>query len=234
MPPVDAAGEFGLDSNDQDDQSQKLQAAMDAAARDGRLLLLPSGGFNVHDLEIPDGLHLLGIHGHTLLTAPGHEPPRPYQGRPRRHDRGRGVPGQRARRSRGAGAPRNRREQRRHAAPVRFPQCGRQRHLCDRLGAQHRRLRTRGLRARRHPLAERRRPHRARQPDQRTAATPASASGATRRAPMARSSAATESPRSTTAMAATARTATASRSSRPTASSRPTMSSRTARSRRCG
>lgn len=69
--PIDAVGDFGLDPNDQSDQSSKLQAAFDAAASDGRLLLLPGGnaGFAVSKLTIPDGLHVIGLQ--TILTTPG-------------------------------------------------------------------------------------------------------------------------------------------------------------------
>ena len=69
--PIDAVGDFGLDRNDQSDQSAKLQAAFDAAANDGRLLLLPGGraGFSVTKLNIPDGLHVIGLQ--TILTTPG-------------------------------------------------------------------------------------------------------------------------------------------------------------------
>ncbi|MGN6684635.1 MAG: TIGR03808 family TAT-translocated repetitive protein [Devosia sp.] len=69
--PIDAVGDFGLDPNDQSDQSSKLQAAFDAAASDGRLLLLPGGhaGFAVSRLNIPSGLHVIGLQ--TILTTPG-------------------------------------------------------------------------------------------------------------------------------------------------------------------
>lgn len=71
-PPIDAAKEFGLDPNaNETDQSKRLQKAMDAAAKSGRLLLLPGGGFNVGALTIPDRLHMQGIAGATMLTAPG-------------------------------------------------------------------------------------------------------------------------------------------------------------------
>jgi len=69
--PIDAVGDFGLDPNDQSDQSGKLQAAFDAAASEGRLLLLPGGrtGFSVSKLNIPSGLHVIGLA--TILTTPG-------------------------------------------------------------------------------------------------------------------------------------------------------------------
>src|SRR5216110_1880358 len=54
--PIDAAREFGLDGNDQGDQSKRLQAAINAAAEDGRLLILPGSGYSVSNIEIPYGL----------------------------------------------------------------------------------------------------------------------------------------------------------------------------------
>jgi uncharacterized secreted repeat protein (TIGR03808 family) len=71
-PPIDAAKEFGLDASAIEiDQSGPLQAAMNAASKRGRLLLLPAGRFNVGNLEIPDGLTMAGIRGQTILTSPG-------------------------------------------------------------------------------------------------------------------------------------------------------------------
>lgn len=69
--PIDAVGDFGLDGDDQGDQSAMLQAALDAAADEGRMLLLQGRGFAVTRLEIPSGVHILGIRGHTILTTPG-------------------------------------------------------------------------------------------------------------------------------------------------------------------
>jgi uncharacterized secreted repeat protein (TIGR03808 family) len=70
-PPIDAAVDFGLEPNGSGDQSENFQRALNAAAEDGRPLLLPAGGFDVQNLELPNGLHLIGSPGHTLLTAPG-------------------------------------------------------------------------------------------------------------------------------------------------------------------
>lgn len=71
-PPIDPVKEFGLDPNaNETDQSRKLQAAMNTAAKTGRLLLLPGAGFNVSDLSIPTGLTMMGIRGQTILTTPG-------------------------------------------------------------------------------------------------------------------------------------------------------------------
>jgi uncharacterized secreted repeat protein (TIGR03808 family) len=69
--PIDAAGDFGLDPNEPGDQSGRLQAALDAAAQGGRLLILPAGDFAISALEIPDGVQVIGIRGKTVLTTPG-------------------------------------------------------------------------------------------------------------------------------------------------------------------
>jgi len=69
--PIDAAQDFGLDPNDAGDQTQKLQAALNAAAGEGRLLLLPAGNFSVAGLTLPSGLNMTGIPGKTILTTPG-------------------------------------------------------------------------------------------------------------------------------------------------------------------
>ena len=69
--PIDAAQDFGLDPDDAGDQTQKLQAALNAAAGEGRLLLLPAGNFSVAGLTLPSGLNMTGIPGKTILTTPG-------------------------------------------------------------------------------------------------------------------------------------------------------------------
>jgi uncharacterized secreted repeat protein (TIGR03808 family) len=69
--PIDAAADFGLDPSNPGDQSARLQAAINAAASEGRLLLLPAGTLSVARLELPNGLHLLGIRGQTILATPG-------------------------------------------------------------------------------------------------------------------------------------------------------------------
>ena len=68
---LDAIADFGLEPNGSGDQSEKFQAALNAAALDGRPLYLPAGGFDVQNLEFPNGVHVIGAPGHTLLTAPG-------------------------------------------------------------------------------------------------------------------------------------------------------------------
>ena len=69
-PVLDGAA-FGLDPAASGDQSQRLQTALDAAAAQGLPLHLPAGRYSVADVRLPDGLHLAGIPGHTILTTPG-------------------------------------------------------------------------------------------------------------------------------------------------------------------
>lgn len=68
---LDAVADFGLEPNGSGDQSAKFQAALNAAAVDGRPLYLPAGGFDVQNLEFPNGVHLIGAPGQTLLTTQG-------------------------------------------------------------------------------------------------------------------------------------------------------------------
>ena len=68
---LDAVADFGLAPNGSGDQSEKMQAALNAAAVDGRPLYLPAGGFDVQNLQFPNGLHLVGAPGQTLLTTQG-------------------------------------------------------------------------------------------------------------------------------------------------------------------
>ena len=70
-PPIDAAIEFKLTPGSTADQSAKLQAALSKAASQGRLLLLPAGSYSAADLEIPGGVHVMGVPGQTILTTPG-------------------------------------------------------------------------------------------------------------------------------------------------------------------
>ena len=69
--PIDAATEFTLDGHDPGDQTAKLQAALDAATADARMLMLPGGTFVVDHLEIPDGVHIVGIRGKTIVATAG-------------------------------------------------------------------------------------------------------------------------------------------------------------------
>jgi len=57
-----------------DDQSARLQQAIDAAAARGRILRLPAGHFYFSNLTLPDGARLAGIPGATVLayTGQGH------------------------------------------------------------------------------------------------------------------------------------------------------------------
>jgi len=67
--PIDAAGDFGVGFNTLDDQSEKLQAALEAAHADGRTLILPGGQIFAHDLEIPGNIRVVGQPGATVLIS---------------------------------------------------------------------------------------------------------------------------------------------------------------------
>ncbi|WP_428983040.1 TIGR03808 family TAT-translocated repetitive protein [Pseudohoeflea coraliihabitans] len=57
-----------------DDQSRRLQQAIDDAAREGRILRLPAGDYYFSNLTLPDGARLAGVPGATRLiyTGRGH------------------------------------------------------------------------------------------------------------------------------------------------------------------
>ncbi len=67
--PLDAAGDFGVTADILDDQSAKLQAALDAAHAEGRTLILPGGQIFAHDLELPGKLRIVGQPGLTMLIS---------------------------------------------------------------------------------------------------------------------------------------------------------------------
>ncbi len=69
--PIDAGTEFKLVDGSDADQSAKLAAALNRAASQGRLLLLPAGTFTVADIAIPGGVHMIGVPGRTILMTPG-------------------------------------------------------------------------------------------------------------------------------------------------------------------
>ena len=57
-----------------DDQSRRLQDAIDSSAQAGRILRLPSGSFHFSNLKLPDGTRIAGVPGATRLiyTGQGH------------------------------------------------------------------------------------------------------------------------------------------------------------------
>jgi len=67
-PPMDAES-FGLVADAGTDQTAALQAAVDAAAGEGRPLLLPSGTLHVRGLSLPGGLTLQGVRGSSRLAG---------------------------------------------------------------------------------------------------------------------------------------------------------------------
>jgi uncharacterized secreted repeat protein (TIGR03808 family) len=63
------AQEFGLAPDTSLDQSAAFQSAVDAAASQGRPLLLPAGTIGLRDIALPEGLVLQGMRGRSYLTA---------------------------------------------------------------------------------------------------------------------------------------------------------------------
>ena len=61
--------DFGIVPGDLGDQSKAVQAALDAAAGQGRPLLLPAGQIFVQNLEIPGRTRIIGQPGATVLVA---------------------------------------------------------------------------------------------------------------------------------------------------------------------
>jgi len=54
-----------------DNQSRRMQALIDEAARRGLEVFLPSGNYNVSNLNLPDGTRLTGVPGATRLSYGG-------------------------------------------------------------------------------------------------------------------------------------------------------------------
>jgi uncharacterized secreted repeat protein (TIGR03808 family) len=54
-----------------DDQSRRLQDAINEAARAGRILRLPPGSFVVSNIDLPDGARIIGVPGATRLIYGG-------------------------------------------------------------------------------------------------------------------------------------------------------------------
>ena len=54
-----------------DDQSRRLQSAIDDAAAAGRILRLPPGSFVVSNIDLPDGARIIGVPGATRLIYGG-------------------------------------------------------------------------------------------------------------------------------------------------------------------
>lgn len=66
------ATQFGLRAGAAEDQSQRLRAALAAAARRSVPLLLPPGRYRLAEVALPEGAQLIGIPGETrLVTADG-------------------------------------------------------------------------------------------------------------------------------------------------------------------
>jgi uncharacterized secreted repeat protein (TIGR03808 family) len=65
------ASEAGILPGAEDDQSRKLQALLDAAAKAGQPVFLPAGTYEVSNLELPEGTRLTGVPGLTRLSYRG-------------------------------------------------------------------------------------------------------------------------------------------------------------------
>ena len=62
---------YGVRPGALDDQSAALQAAIDAAARDGQPLFMPGGDYLVSNIDLPSGLMLVGVPGQTRIRYGG-------------------------------------------------------------------------------------------------------------------------------------------------------------------
>ena len=65
---------FGLVPDDPADQSQKLQAALEAAAKGGLPLFLAGGRYLVGGIQLPAGISFGGVSGATVLSGTGSQP----------------------------------------------------------------------------------------------------------------------------------------------------------------
>ncbi|TPP12044.1 TIGR03808 family TAT-translocated repetitive protein [Rhizobium glycinendophyticum] len=65
------ASDAGILPGAEDDQSRKLQALLDAAAKAGQPVFLPAGTYEVANLELPEGTRLTGVPGLTRLSYRG-------------------------------------------------------------------------------------------------------------------------------------------------------------------
>lgn len=63
--------EFGLDPKTSSDQTAKLQSAIDAAARSGIPLFVPTGRYFAHGLKLRAGSQLIGVPGQSTLSRKG-------------------------------------------------------------------------------------------------------------------------------------------------------------------
>ncbi|MDH4439693.1 MAG: TIGR03808 family TAT-translocated repetitive protein [Rhizobium sp.] len=65
------AADAGILPGAEDDQSRKLQALLDAAAKAGQPVFLPAGTYEVANLDLPEGTRLTGVPGLTRLSYRG-------------------------------------------------------------------------------------------------------------------------------------------------------------------
>ncbi|WP_159947271.1 TIGR03808 family TAT-translocated repetitive protein [Rhizobium sp. 18065] len=65
------AADAGIMPGADDDQSRKLQALINAAAKAGQPVFLPAGTYEVSNLDLPEGTRLSGVPGATRLSYRG-------------------------------------------------------------------------------------------------------------------------------------------------------------------
>lgn len=70
---IDAGG-FGIVPNSAADQTDSLQSAIDAAAVEGKPLLLAAGSYRVGQLDLRSNLNIAGIAGATTLVSQSNDP----------------------------------------------------------------------------------------------------------------------------------------------------------------
>lgn len=68
------AKDFGLKPYITDDQSQILQSAIDQAAQQKLPLFIPGGSYLVREITLPEGAHISGIAGQTILVQIDNSP----------------------------------------------------------------------------------------------------------------------------------------------------------------
>lgn len=72
--PIVTAAAHGVDPNAPADQTEALQAAIDATASAGSVLYLPPGTYRAGTLRLPSGAQLLGAPGRSIVRASGPRP----------------------------------------------------------------------------------------------------------------------------------------------------------------
>ena len=66
-----SALEYGIAPDSAEDQSERFQTMLDAAAASGDALFLPSGFYRLRDIRLPSGLLMDGVPGRSRLIHTG-------------------------------------------------------------------------------------------------------------------------------------------------------------------